>query len=82
MLEKPPIPCTDRLVLFSKEPCDKATLDEPMFEQQDVDPRIIESPEHEKDVYPNTMAKNDKKHSHKLPRKNPDLGFVNKRAGD
>jgi hypothetical protein len=50
-------------------------------EQQDVDPRVIESPEHEKYVFPNTIAKNTNKHSHKLSRKNPDIGFNNKRVG-
>ena len=81
MLEKTPIPSSNRSVLLSKEPCDRATLDEPMFEQQDVDPRIIEYLEHDKDVFPNTVEKNDNKRSHKLSRKNPDLGFVNKRDG-
>jgi hypothetical protein len=52
-----------------------------MFEQQDADPRVIESPKHEKDVFPNTVAKNANKHSHKLSRKNLDVGFNNKRAG-
>jgi hypothetical protein len=32
MLEKPPIPSSDRLILLSKETYDKAALDEPMFE--------------------------------------------------
>jgi hypothetical protein len=80
MLEKPPITSSDRSILLSKEPYDRATIDEPMFEQQDVDPNIIESLEHEKDVCPNTVAKNDNKLSHKLSMMNLDLGSVNKRS--
>ena len=33
MLEKPPIPFSDRPILLSKETCDRDTLDEPMLEQ-------------------------------------------------
>jgi hypothetical protein len=31
MLEKTPVPSSDRPIFLSKEPCDRATLDEPMF---------------------------------------------------
>jgi hypothetical protein len=81
VVEKPPIPSSDRPGLLFTETCDKSTLDEPIFEQQHVDLGIIEPPEHKEDVYPNVVAKNGKKRSHKLSNKKPDVGFVNKRAG-
>jgi hypothetical protein len=81
MLERPPVPSIDRPDFLSEEPCERAMPDKPMFEQQDVDPRVIESLEHEKYVFPNTIAKTINKHSHKLSKKNPDIGFNNKRAG-
>ena len=34
MLEETPIPSIDRTISSSKEPCDRATLDEPMSKQQ------------------------------------------------
>jgi hypothetical protein len=52
MLERPPVPSSDRPVFLCKEPCDKATLDEPMSEQQDADPRVIKSPEREQVCFP------------------------------
>jgi hypothetical protein len=52
-----------------------------MFEQQDADPRVIKSPEHEQYVFPNTIAKTINKHSRKLSKKNSDIGFNNKRVG-
>jgi hypothetical protein len=36
MLEETPIPSIDKTISSSKEPCDRAVLDEPMSEQQDV----------------------------------------------
>ena len=33
MLERPHVPSSDKLILLCKEPCDKATLDEPMSKQ-------------------------------------------------
>jgi hypothetical protein len=81
MLEKPPVPSSDRPVFLCKEPCDKAALDEPMFKQQDADPRVIKSPEREQYVFPNTIAKTVNRHSRKLSKNNSDIGFNNKRAG-
>jgi hypothetical protein len=78
MLEKTPIPSSNRSVLLSKEPCDRAALDEPMLDKQDVDHMLFESPKHEKDVFPNNVAKEANKFSHKLSSNNPDLGFNNK----
>ena len=81
MLENPPAPLSDRPVFLCKEPCDKAALDEPMFKQQDADPRVIKSPEREKYVFPDTIAKTVNRHSYKLSKNNSDIGFNNKRDG-
>jgi hypothetical protein len=81
MLEETPIPSIDRTVSSSKEPCDRAVLDEPMSEQQDADPRVIEFHEHEQYVFPNTFAKTVNRPSRKLSKNDSDIGFKNKRAG-
>jgi hypothetical protein len=47
MLEETPIPSIDRTISSSKEPCDRAALDDPMYEQQDADPRAFEFHDHE-----------------------------------
>jgi hypothetical protein len=75
MLERPPIPSIDRPDLLCKKPCERAKPDQAIFGQQDARPRVIESPEREKYVFPNTIAKTINKHSHKLSKKNPDIGF-------
>jgi hypothetical protein len=81
MLEETPIPSIDIIVSSSKEPCDRATLDEPMYEQQDVDPRSYEFHDHEQYTYPNTFAKTANRPSCKLSKNDLDIGFKNKREG-
>jgi hypothetical protein len=81
MLEETPIPSIDRTTSSSKEPCDRAVLDEPMPEQPDVEPTAFEFHDHEQYACPDTSAKNANRPSRKLSKNDSDVGFKNKRAG-
>ena len=80
MLEETPIPCIERTISSSKQPYDRAMLDEPMSKQQDADPRASEFHDHEKYACPNTFAKIVNRPSHKLSKNDSDIGFKNKMA--
>jgi hypothetical protein len=81
MLEETPIPSIDRTISSSKEPCDRAAFDEPMSEQQDVNPRASEFHDHEQYACSNTFEKTANMPSRKLSKNDSDIGFKNKRAG-
>jgi hypothetical protein len=81
MLEETPIPSINKTVSSSKEPHDRAVLDEPMSEQQDVDLRASEFHDHEQYTYPNTFAKSTNRPSRKLSKNDSDIGFKNKGVG-
>jgi hypothetical protein len=74
------IPSIDRTVSSSKETCDRAVLDEPMSEKQNVDPRASEFHDHGKYACPNTFAETANRPSCKLSINDSDIGFKNKRA--